>query len=576
MLDAAAIARVFDEVRPDWRDADELHDALLTTGFLVADDATIGSEAFAVLSRAGRVTVGRVPPESDAIAGGPAGTRLLIAAERLPEMLAIHPAAVLEPPIVAPPSRLRTWSRAEAIVELLRGRVAMTGPITAATLASSLAIAEAEADRALLVLEGEGTVLRGSFTPVRRKADTTMPGQGKGFAMSEPAGRVEWCDRRLLARIHQHTLSRLRAEIAPVSAAEFMRFLFAWQHVEPGSQLIGPEGLRAVVAQLDGVELPARAWERDVLPARVDRYDPAMLDTLCLTGDVAWARLSSGPTQVVGATPIAVYMRANRTLNATTPSAGPSQAAARRNGDPPLTGASGAPSAVLEHLRTRGASFATELESACGLTADDVRAALTELVAAGAVSSDGFAGLRTIIGTRPTTATGRWFAVGGLGEPAAETVAWTLLRRYGVVFRRLIIRETTAVTWRELVHVYRRLEARGEIRGGRFVSGMSGEQFAVPDAVERLREVRRTPADDRLVTISAADPLNLTGIITPGERLRAVASNRVVYLRGVPVSAMEGDMLRVLAPVEPSLARVVAEAAAGRRVPVLSGYVGRA
>ncbi len=174
----------------------------------------------------------------------------------------------------------------------------------------------------------------------------------------------------------------------------------------------------------------------------------------------------------------------------------------------------------------------------------------------------------------PTTATGRWFVV-NTGTPSVEALAWTLLRRYGVVFRRVLARETDAAPWRELVKIYRRLEARGEIRGGRFVNGMSGEQFALPDAVERLREVRRTPQDDRLVTISAADPLNLTGIITPGDRLRSVAANRIVYLRGVPVSAMEGDMLRVLAPVDPALAPAVAAAAAGRRVPVVSGYVGR-
>ena len=230
--------------------------------------------------------------------------------------------------------------------------------------------------------------------------------------------------------------------------------------------------------------------------------------------------------------------------------------------------------AILEHLRTRGASFAADLPSACGLTDDETQTALTELVAAGAVSSDGFAGLRSIIGTRPTAGSGRWFVVNA-GVPSVETVAWTLLRRYGVVFRKVLARETNAVTWRELVNIYRRLEARGEIRGGRFVAGVSGEQFALPDAVERLREIRRTPADDRLVTISAADPLNLTGIITPGDRIRTAAANRVVYLRGVPVSAMEGDMLRILVPVDPELAPVVAAAAAGRRVPVLSGYVGR-
>jgi ATP-dependent Lhr-like helicase len=295
----------------------------------------------------------------------------------------------------------------------------------------------------------------------------------------------------------------------------------------------------------------------------VERYDPAMLDMLCLTGDVGWARLSSGPTQVVGATPIALFMRSNQRACATT--AG--------NGDSSLSESA---LLVAEHLRTRGASFAPEIASACGLDEEAVRAALTELVAAGAVSSDGFAGLRTIIGTRPTTATGRWFVVNADPAPAVEAVAWTLLRRYGVIFRRLLAREATSVTWRELVHVYRRLEARGEIRGGRFVAGLSGEQYALPDAVERLREVRRTTADDRLVTISAADPLNLTGIVTSGDRLRTVAANRIVYLRGVPVSAMEGDMLRVLAPVEATRAAAVAEAAAGRRVPVLSGFVGRA
>ena len=578
-LDTDAIAKVVDEARPEWRDADELHDALLTTGFLTADDDTVRSEAFTALARAGRAAVGRVPPKVEAIGGGPGG--LLIAAERLPELLAVHPDTVLDPPISAPPSRAaRTWTRPEALVELLRNRLAITGPVTAATLASSLGIAEADADESLLALEGEGVVLRGNFTPeIRLKPDATK-------------APTEWCERRLLARIHRYTLNRLRAEIAPVSAAEFMRFLFAWQHVEPGAQLIGPEGLRAVVRQLDGVELPARAWERDVLPARVERYDPAMLDMLCLTGEVAWARLSSGPTQVVGATPIALYLRANRGSGGLAGPPSPLDSArgalseAERATAPGSGGTRPTPvqdrspyrkpaAIVFDHLRSRGASFATELASACSLSEDEVSAGLTELVAAGAVSSDGFAGLRTIIGTRPTTATGRWFVVSADREPAVEAVAWTLLRRYGVIFRRLLVREATPVTWRELVQVYRRLEARGEIRGGRFVTGTSGEQYALPEAVERLREIRRTAADDRLVTISAADPLNLTGIVTPGDRLRTVAANRIVYLRGVPVSAMEGDMLRVLAPVDATLAAAVAEAAAGRRVPVVSGYVGR-
>jgi ATP-dependent Lhr-like helicase len=211
-------------------------------------------------------------------------------------------------------------------------------------------------------------------------------------------------------------------------------------------------------------------------------------------------------------------------------------------------------------------------------------------VAAGLVTSDGFAGLRAIIGTSPHRAparlsradsAGRWSALRETGagpssrDATVEAVAWALLRRYGVIFRRLLAREGFTITWRELARVYRRLEARGDIRGGRFVSGMSGEQFATSDAVERLREIRRSGPDDRLITVSAADPLNLTGIITPGDRIRAVAGNRIVYRNGVPVAAMEGDMLRMLGEVESSAAADVAAAAAGRRVPVLSGYVGR-
>ena len=578
-LDAGAIARVVDEARPDPRDADELHDVLLTTGFLSDEEvaqamAGAGAEAPAVLASAGRATRAVIHPASGAAS---VQVRLLVAAERLPEILAIHPTVSLEPPLAIPPSRsTRTWTREAALVELLRGRLSIAGPATAGALAASIGVADADVDAALLALESEGAVLRGTFTP------------------ATPA--LEWCDRGLLARIHRYTLNRLRAEIAPVTPAEFMRFLMTWQHLEPASRLSGAEGLRAVLAQLDGIELPARAWERDVLAARVERYEPAMLDMLCLTGEVAWARLSSGPTQVVGATPIAVFLREHADVWAALSDRAQQTAATEEEGTDAADGPAGPESMrVLHHLRARGASFAQEIGAACGLREDEVRTALGELVAAGLVSSDGFAGLRSIIGTLPAARTrsaesaGRWFGVRPLydsspgSDPstrrikveAIETLAWTLLRRYGVIFRRLLAREAAAVPWRDLARVYRRLEARGEIRGGRFVAGMSGEQFALSDAVERLREVRRTKPDNRLVTISAADPLNLTGIITPGDRIRAAAGNRVVYRNGVPCAAMEGDMIRMLGEVDPAIAPDVAAAAAGRRVPVLSGYVGR-
>jgi ATP-dependent Lhr-like helicase len=420
-------------------------------------------------------------------------------------------------------------------------------------LAVTLGVAHADVEAALLALESEGAILRGTFTPGSRV--------------------LEWCDRRLLARIHRYTLNRLRSEIAPVSPAEFMRFLFTWQHVEPSSRLSGSEGLRAVLSQLDGLELPARAWERDVLPARLERYDSSMLDMLCLSGEIGWARLSTGPTQVVGATPISLFLREHAEEWAAFREAAPDAVlsdCARR---------------VLERLQSQGASFAQELRAACDLSDEACREALADLVAAGLVSSDGFAGVRAIVSHTPARrggadTAGRWSARRSTSDAsyddAVRTLAWTLLARYGVVFRRVLARETSGVPWRDLARVYRQLEARGEIRGGRFVSGMSGEQFALPDAVDRLRELRRSAPDDALVTISAADPLNLTGIITGAERLRTAAGNRIVYRNGVPLAALEGDMLRTLADIDPSIAADVAAAAAGRRVPVLSGFVGRA
>jgi ATP-dependent Lhr-like helicase len=570
-LDPAAIARVVDEACPDPRDADELHDALLTAGYLLEHEAERPLlDALAQAARAARIS-----PDvrrAGAAEGGPAEV-LWVAAERLPEILAVHPGAALDPLISPPPSRAaRVWTREEALTSLLRGRLALSGPTTAAALADSLSVSSEDADTALLALESEGVVLRGIFTPGART--------------------LEWCDRVLLARIHRYTLNRLRAEISPVTPADFMRFLFVWQHVDPSSMCAGPDGLRAVIAQLDGVELPARAWERDVLPLRIEGYDPAMLDMLCLTGEVGWARLSTGPTQVVGATPIALFLRehadawlalrtsADDTRNAQALACAESSVSAE-----PSACAEPARRA-LDRLRSHGASFAHDVASACGMTIDAVHTALAELVAAGCVSSDGPGGLRRMIGPAPWTtgphragADGRWFALPAAEqiprEAAVEALAWTLLRRYGVVFRRVLIREASGVPWRELVRIYRRLEARGEIRGGRFVSGMAGEQFALPEAVDRLREIRRSDPDDRLIAISAADPLNFTGILTPGDRVRAIPANRVVYRNGVPIAAMEGDLLKQFAEVDPAVGAEAAAAAAGRRVPVVTGYVGR-
>jgi ATP-dependent helicase Lhr and Lhr-like helicase len=565
-LDADAIDRVRREARPDPRDADELHDALLTSGFLAAgelDDppGAIGPmfDRLAETSRAASTIFA---------AGRSAPAAVLVAAERLPEILAVHPDAVCSPPIVAPASRAaRTWTRHEAIVELLRGRLAIAGPATAGALAAELAVADADAESALAALESDGAILRGSFTggPV-----------------------LEWCDRRLLARIHRYTITRLRAEIEPVSPADYMRFLFTWQHVDRAHQLSGLDGLLALVGVLDGFELPAAAWEHAVLPSRMDRYDPSLLDRLCLTGEVGWARLSSPapdttPTRLVGASPVALFLREHREA----------WRSLRCDGDPGGDGPALSASArlLLERLRRRGASFLRELAAGTDLDDQTMHAAIGELAAAGLAASDGFAGLRAIVRAsdgRPSPPrgragdAGRWSALPqeaatDAREAAVDAQAWALLRRYGVVFRRLLAREANAVPWRELTRVYRRLEARGEIRGGRFVSGVSGEQFARPDAVERLRETRRTAPDGRFVVISAADPLNLAGIVTTGERVRASAGSRILYRDGVPTAALEGEYMRPLTMLDASASAEIAHALTGRRMPaVANGFVGRA
>jgi ATP-dependent helicase Lhr and Lhr-like helicase len=532
-LDPAAIAQVRDEAWPDVRTPDELHDALLTSGFLTEEEGLAGRDGvswgdwFAALVTAGRARAARV---SDA------GPVLWVAAERLGD---VRPGEI-------------------DVKELLRGRLGILGPVTAEALATPLGIGAGESEAALAALEGEGMVLRGRFTP-----------------RSDAAAPIEWCDRRLLARIHRYTLNRLRAEIEPVSAADFMRFLFTWQRVEPGRRVGGLEGLAGVLEQLDGFELPAGAWESDVLSARCEEYDPALLDTLCLTGRVGWGRLSAGATRAAGpirSTPIALFLREHAALRLAEPTDAPPPASeySRR---------------VLAVLRARGASFFHELVAGSGLLATQVEQALGELAAAGLVTSDGFAGVRALITPsarrKPLApavrrhrtvpfgieSAGRWALLEGAAVPLAlERRARALLRRYGVVFRRLLEREAGAPAWRDLLLVYRRLEARGEIRGGRFVAGMAGEQFALPEAVGQLRAVRREPGAGRLVGLSAADPLNLTGIITPGERVPALAPNRVLYEDGVPVLALVAGDVRWLAPGAETRAADLVEALVRKRI----------
>jgi ATP-dependent Lhr-like helicase len=547
-LDPAAIARVRQEVWPEIRDADELHDALLTSGFLTEAEGSDWAGYMDELVMAGRAV--RV----EATVGRPARW---VAAERRAEVNLLADAAAREP----------------VVRELVRGRLGIVGPTTAAALGSSLDVPEIEVEAALVALETEGVVLRGRFSP--REGDV-------------PA-ELEWCERRLLARIHRYTLNRLRSEIEPVSPADFMRFLFAWQRVDPEHRAAGLDGLDAVVGQLDGFEVPAAAWESDVLAARVEEYDPALLDTLSLTGRVGWAAgRRGGGAAPIRSTPIALFAREHG-------GGGPAGPAPAEELE-----LSTYATRVLEVLERRGASFFHELAPLSGLLPTQVEQALGELAGLGLVTSDSFAGLRALItpsskrkplgGRRRRHRTapfgiesaGRWALVdrGADGErdggpDSVEVVARMLLRRYGVMFKRLLARETGAPPWRELVQMYRRLEGRGEVRGGRFVSGMSGEQFALPEAVSQLRAVRRQPASGRLVAVGAADPLNLTGIVTPGGRVAAVVRSRVLYRDGVPALALERGEVKPLGATTATPTADMVEALVRKRLtPALRARLG--
>ncbi|MGB5080572.1 MAG: DEAD/DEAH box helicase [Burkholderiales bacterium] len=518
-LDPAAIERVRDETRPVANTADELHDALLLAGFIRAEEASPGWRAlFDELVAAGRAFDAQ---------------GFWISVERFDELNAIVPQATI--PVI--PERLRkSWTREDAARELVRGRTEVLGPVTARQLADSLGLPDAALiDGALLALEVEGKLLRGRFTP--------------------GATPLEWCDRRLLARIHRYTLNRLRAEIEPVSAAGFMRFLLHWQHATGESQVKGAEGLAAVIEQLDGFEVPAGAWEHEVLAARVQDYEPDLIDRLCLSGRVAWGRTS--PANGSGraplrSSPIALMLREH---------AGLWRAAAEGEAGELSSEAS----AVYEALCSRGASFFHELVSATGQLRTQLERALGELASSGLVTADSFGGLRALLAPsdkhkrrsrrrRPACevdTAGRWALLRGdttvEDGKRVEEIARTLLRRYGVVFRALLARESRLPTWRELAAVCRRLEARGEIRGGRFVSGFGGEQFALPDAVGRLRLVRKLDKSGEFVALSGADPLNLVGIVTPEARVAAIAPNRILFRDGLAIAALEGGKVRRLA-----------------------------
>jgi ATP-dependent helicase Lhr and Lhr-like helicase len=547
-LDPEAISRVRAEAWPDPVDAEELHDALLWLGCLTEDEARADADWGLWL---------------EMLAGADRATRILgpqggfwVAAERLNQVQSIWPNARMAPEIRRPADAASAiWSREQALVELIRGRLEGLGPVTPTALAAPLGLEPSAVSAALAALEAEGSVLRGRF----------MAG----------VETEQWCDRRLLARIHRYTIGRLRAEIEPVAARDFLRFLFAWQRVGEDARLQGPEAVPLAVSLLEGFEAPAGAWETEILPSRIAKYESAWLDAQCIAGRVAFGRLTpwvgagNGQRRAaapVRTTPIALLERRRVPLW---------MSLSRAIGD---VRPSSRAEAALDALTTRGALFFDELAEAARLLRPQLEEALGELVSLGLATSDSFGGLRALLvpsqRRKPIAgakrrgrvlafgmeSAGRWSTIRRAppegADPQSKTIALeyaarTLLRRYGVVFWRLLAREAGWLPpWRELVGVYRRLEARGEIRGGRFVAGFSGEQYALAEAVGLMRQMRRRPLSGEWVSVSAADPLNLAGIVTPGPRVAALTGNRLIYRDGVAVAAQVGGKVELLAPLD--------------------------
>lgn len=624
--EATAIERVREEVAPAPRDADELHDVL---SWLVAmparEEWRDWFSELAERSRAAAIFVkreigdsavfGTAEDETEPASNSQNETKaieLWNAAEMRDEVAALWPqaqadtnASNLEDPLTQ--ARAALWPNgqadtsrapaeqpsnlpadpAEAAVKLLRGHLDITGPITATELAATTALPLSTVRTALAELETQGYVLQGNWeptamvtaatdlssTPSEQAADANRPTEPASQNLI--AAETQWCARRLLLRIHHYSKKKRRSQTEPVTAQDFMRFLLRWQHVAPGCQVRGTAGLRRVIEQLQGWELPAASWEEDVLARRVASYTPGRLDELCMSGEVVWGRFSpsssgrssggsssssrtssnrSGPSR---ATPITLAMREDTDW----------LLAAIRGEETPELPEAGATAEILEALEAKGARFLAELAADTGRLPTDVENGLGDGIARGLLTADSFGALRSLLNrtrtnqhfkqyrppipnqisrgnrrrwrSRTPRVSGRWALlpspeIGGDPDELAELFAEQLLARWGVVFRDVFVLENSAIPWRDVLWALRRLEARGIVRGGRFVTGFTGEQFALPEAAADLRFVRRQPRNGQQITLNATDPLNLTGPILGTPRIPAVRTRQFTLKDGLP------------------------------------------
>lgn len=560
-LDANAIEGVRDEAWPQPRNSDEMHEALTGLACITSVEAQLNDgwpSWLTALTQSGRATQMQVTPD----------VSLWLPAERLTALRALYPDAPIEPPIQPPKGFTDSWNVDDALVETIRARLTGFGPLPVARVADALALPHVAVEQALTTLEAQGYVMRGRFTP--------------------GASTEEWCERHLLARIHRYTVRRLRREIEPVERHDYMRFLFEWQHLTPETRGEGRDALAAVLEQLAGFEAAAGAWEDDILPARLKDYSGSSLDELCRAGKLVWTRLterSRTAAAPVRSTPIVLLPRRDVAMWS---------GLIDQSKEPQLSSKA---QSVYDALKQHGAMFFDELLTDVRLLRIELENALGELVAAGLVNSDSFAGLRALLkpvakrhayyaGRRGARAgaliggmddAGRWALVrrrnplmdnatadavksassqsngraAQLAPEVLEQLAMALLRRYGVVFWRVLEREAQWLPpWRDLLRVLQRLEARGLVRGGRFINGLAGEQFALPEAIPLLREVRRHASDGALICVAGTDPLNLVGTLLPGNKVPAVAGNRVLYRDGVAVATLVAGEFNYLVDAE--------------------------
>ncbi|MBA2652996.1 MAG: DEAD/DEAH box helicase [Tatlockia sp.] len=525
-LNPAAITEVQQQAWPDLRSADELHDILQTLIALPANlnlnkvqqSSPLWSAYFDQLVASGRAGKAKIDEKI-----------FWLATEKKENFSCLYPEAVFLDQFID--LKQEKPEPEEALTDLIRGWLTYLGPTTKKELAEIIELNEPLIEQTLIKLEATGFILRGQF---RTPSSTEL----------------EWCERRLLARIHSLTLGILRKEIEPVTAPQFITWLLSWQHLSPGSQLRGERGLLEVIKQLQGFEIPANAWEKQVFAKRIIDYNKDWLDHLCLTGVIGWGRFSPHPAMAVSldeeheslakriiptsVSPITFFVREDSAW----------MAGLKPSNQADLQALSHVAQNIHAYLKENGASFYIDLVQNLGHLRTEIETGLWELVSAGLITADGFDNLRALIDPKRRNgkrgrrlnyyhqASGRWSLLKTSRaisqSEQVEANCMILLKRYGVCFRELIIKEKIIPSWPDLLATFRRLEARGEIRGGRFVSGFRGEQFALPYAVDSLRASRKKGVDFENKSISAIDPLNLMGVILPGKRVPAFSGKEVI------------------------------------------------